>query len=399
MKSIIRNSAPHVEALIEQATEGGLSGALTVEKVRHWRLTSTNLLSALSLVYNAWMRSLVLESADVISDLVSRVCGYDRRSQQAQWVRNVVEAWCDAQCMFPENYSIPANVRSDQELPAFGQFIVNFGVKYKIRRISMILQHVNIVYRMVYEEGGENPGEGAVDQVKRAVSECLKPLLALSDPAFLAKFEAGPIRALFCVPKEAPMPDAARYARNNIADITQVIAAIGEVCGLVGTNEELDAVLGSPLMAAMNPACRRTILNGYLGWPYWDVVMLPVMNALGLDSNAFEEVLVDRISPNDARTVCTDDGCGELHGEAVIGFGGFLSQGARENDYLWGRIHGIDRLIDLVASAIDPLQGDEFPDIGALKKRAFEAMLQQETDRLSTIPKVLEAVSAAVSKL
>ena len=399
MKSIIRNSAPQVEALIEQATKGGLSGPLTVEKVRHWRLTSTNLLSTLSLVYNAWMRSLVLESADVISGLVSSMCGYDRRSQQAQWVRNVIEAWCETQGMFPENYSIPASVRSDQQLPEFGRFIVNFGVRYKIRRISIILQHVNIVSRMVYEGGAENPEEGAVDQIKRAVSECLRPLLALGNPEFLGKFQAGPIRALFCMPRQAPVPDPASYARNNATDIAQVIAAIGEVCGLVGSNDELDAVLGSSVMAAMNPVCRRTILNGYLGWPYWDVVMLPVMNALGLDNNAFEEVLVDRISPNDARTVCTDEGCGELHGEAVVGFGGFLSQGARENDYLWGRIHGIDRLIDLVASAIDPMQTDEFPDIAALKKRAFKAMLQQEADRLPSIPQVLESVSAAVGRL
>src|SRR3546814_9486258 len=102
IKEIIRISRPLVEALSEQATAGALSRNFTLEQLRHWRLTSTNLLARTALVYNVWMRSLVLEAADFISDLVSRKCGYPHASQSALWVRRVIESWCADEGMFPE---------------------------------------------------------------------------------------------------------------------------------------------------------------------------------------------------------------------------------------------------------------------------------------------------------
>src|SRR3546814_11596186 len=97
---IIRISRPLVEALIEQATAGALSRNFTLEQLRHWRLTSTNLLARTALVYNVWMRSLVLEAADFISALVSRKCGYPHASQSALWVRRAIERWSADEGMF-----------------------------------------------------------------------------------------------------------------------------------------------------------------------------------------------------------------------------------------------------------------------------------------------------------
>jgi hypothetical protein len=94
-----------------------------------------------------------------------------------------------------------------------------------------------------------------------------------------------------------------------------------------------------------------------------------------------------------------DGGCGQLQGLSAIGFGGFLSRSARENDYLWGRIHAIERLIDIVASTIDPQQLETPPDYAAFKKRAFAAMLRQEEERLPNIPDVVSAVRAAIDRL
>jgi len=52
-------------------------------------------------------------------------------------------------------------------------------------------------------------------------------------------------------------------------------------------------------------------------------------------------------------------------------FAAFFSRAYRENDYLLGRLHAIDRLIDIVCDSgrVDP--GRDGIDIRALKKRAF----------------------------
>ncbi|MCJ2181019.1 patatin-like protein [Novosphingobium album (ex Hu et al. 2023)] len=399
LKAIARTSRRHVEDLIEQATGGALGEHQTVEQIRHWRLTSTNLLASSALIYNAWMRSLVLESIDVIADLVTRICGQEPLSQRARWIRRVVESWAEAKGMFPEDYHIPDTVSENSELPSFGQFIVNFGVRYKARRISHIIQELNSIYQIEDGDFDHAVEFEKVDELKRQVSGCLRGLYAFEEPMFLLKFPSQDIRRLFCMDQDAPLPVAVHYARSRLAELTALVDQIGQICGLVGTNDELDQILSSPLMADLDPRFRRIVLSGYLGWPYSDVVILPAMNALGLASGAFEEILVDRISPQDATSICIEAGCGPLRGETAIGFGGFLTRSARENDYLWGRIHAIERLIDIIASTIDPLTAETTPDFASFKTRAFEAMLHVEEKRLAHIPEVVAAVRAEIEKL
>lgn len=399
LKALARISQPHVQALIEQATGGGLAGTFTLEQVRHWRLTSTNLLASSALVYNAWMRSLVLEGADVIAGLVARICEVEPLSQHYQWISAVIEAWCELQGMFPSDYKISETVNRDAELPVFAQFIVDFGIRYKIRRMSYVIQQINTLYQLNSEEIGTPIDFEAVDNLKREVNDCLRSLYIVEDPAFLLKLPAVELRQVFRGGAHEPHPGASHYARQHHAEISRLIGQIGKTCGLVGRNEKLDEVLSSPLVNALPPKLRRIVLSGYLGWPYWDVVVLPTMNALGLESNAFEEVLVDRISPQDATSICAETDCGALRGVSAIGFGGFLSRTARENDYLWGRIHAIDRLIDIVASTVDPTLVDPLPDFAAFKKQAFQAMLAEEADQLAAIPEVLAAVRAAIDRL
>lgn len=400
LKAIAQISLPNVEALIEKATGGGLCSAFTEDQVRHWRLTSTNLLSSSALVYNAWMRSLVLEAADVISGLVARVCGVDPLSQHARWIRGVIEAWCDLEGMFPRDYKIPETVNADAQLPPFARFIVDFGIRYKIRRISYVVQQINTIYQLGDDQTANPIDFQAVDDLKRRVNDCLRSHYIIEDPAFLLKLPASDIRRVFRAECSGPLPGPAHQANQNRADISAVVRQIGEVCGLVSRNEELDEVLSSPAVAALDGKLRRIVLSGYLGWPYWDVIVLPTMNALGLESNAFEEVLVDRISPHDATSVRIDgQRGGSLRGDTAIGFGGFLSRTARENDYLWGRIHAIDRLIDIVASTVDAALVDPLPDFAAFKKRAFNVVLDEEAPRLAAIPEVIAAIRAAIDRL
>lgn len=399
LKEVMLHSRRQVEAMIEKATDGQLAGPLSIDRIAHWRLTSGNLLARTALVYNAWMRSLVLESVDVLADLISRTCQYLHQSRMEQWVRGVIEAWCDAEGMFPQNYHIPDTVNADDQLPRFGQFVVTFGIQYKARRISFVLQHINSIYELDSDEHGDPIDYACIDAIKQDVNACLRSLYAPEGETFLTRLPAEDIRRIFTFTAPGPIAEPRLYVQMHRDELTGIINRIGAECGLIGTNQELDALFASPQLSRLPAGLRRIILSGYIGWPYWDVIALPTMNALGLESNALEEVLVDRISPNDATTVCPEHGCASLEGEAAVGFGGFLSREARENDYLWGRIHGIDRLIDIVASTLDPKQRATMPDFTAIKKRAFLAVLKQETERLKSIPATIAAIGDAVNRL
>lgn len=66
------------------------------------------------------------------------------------------------------------------------------------------------------------------------------------------------------------------------------------------------------------------------------------------DLGELNEIRIDRISPEDAVAIRRGN---TLKGVNLGRFGGFFSRAHRENDYLWGRLHAVDRLIDIVCDA------------------------------------------------
>ena len=85
-----------------------------------------------------------------------------------------------------------------------------------------------------------------------------------------------------------------------------------------------------------------------------------------------------------------------LLGGSFAGFGGFLSRATRENDYLWGRLHAVDRLFDILASTV-PERARSAIDLHALKKDAFERVIDEEAGRLSLVPDLVARLRVAIS--
>jgi patatin-related protein len=119
---------------------------------------------------------------------------------------------------------------------------------------------------------------------------------------------------------------------------------------------------------------KRRMLLTYLGFPFYDVATLPLSRREGLDE--FNPLRIDRISPDDARSIREGGTAATLRGVEFYNFGAFFSRDYRENDYLWGRLHGAERMIDLVVSTAG---GAVPPDrLHAAKRAAFLAVLEEE---------------------
>src|SRR3546814_2975 len=146
------------------------------------------------------MRSLVLEAADFISDLVSRKCGYPHASQSALWVRRVIETWCADEGMFPEDYTIPDSVAIDADLPPSSRFIVNFGVKYKIRRLTFVIQDINSLYTKLSEPNFCDSPSQALDLLKTRIYDCLGSLKKFGTGKFLRDETSYLIQKTFTCP-------------------------------------------------------------------------------------------------------------------------------------------------------------------------------------------------------
>jgi hypothetical protein len=121
---------------------------------------------------------------------------------------------------------------------------------------------------------------------------------------------------------------------------------------------------------------------------------LPLLR--GLPMNEFESVKVDRISPDDALSIRSGGTRATLRGVEFYNFGAFFSRAYRENDYLWGRLHGAERMIDLVASALPTDEALPAEQLADFKRAAFLAIMDEEEERLKVDPGLVPGLRAEV---
>jgi patatin-related protein len=180
---------------------------------------------------------------------------------------------------------------------------------------------------------------------------------------------------------------------NAVTDPAAAMAALARLWDLRALDEVTDLELTEALSGLDKPERRRVIL-AYLGYPFYDVATLPLLQGEGLDE--FDPIKVDRISPDDAVAIRSGGTAATLKGIQLNSFGAFFSRAYRENDYLWGRLHGADRLIDITLSTLAEGRRPPEPEVAALKREAFRAILQEERERLTSIESLFEALEKEI---
>jgi hypothetical protein len=189
---------------------------------------------------------------------------------------------------------------------------------------------------------------------------------------------------------------AAAFVERHFDAIDRLIEQLGREIDLNASTRDLD-----DLLAALDPAqwpceARREVLVNYLGFPFWDVLTFPVTSAR--EVGELNEILVDRISPQDVHALKGFEGVGSLKGIGFAHFAAFLSRAYRENDYLLGRLHAVERLIDIVCdcAGAECLSGI---DVTALKQRAFTRILDAEETHLRQSAELIAELRRCVAQM
>ncbi|MGH6781145.1 MAG: patatin-like protein, partial [Sphingomonadaceae bacterium] len=187
--------------------------------------------------------------------------------------------------------------------------------------------------------------------------------------------------------------DVIGAAENAVAEPAAAMDAISAARDLRLVDHRADDLLAVAL-TALPKAERRMVLLSYLGFPFYDIATLPLLHAEGTDE--FNPVLVDRIAPDDCTAIREGGAEATLKGIQFNSFGAFFSRAYRENDYLWGRLHGAERLIDITVSVLP--MGVTLPPgtVATLKKQAFRAILAQERPRLAAIQPLFDQLDREV---
>lgn len=176
-------------------------------------------------------------------------------------------------------------------------------------------------------------------------------------------------------------------------DAGPVLDRLAERMQLKQLDAETDARL-SQGFSALSKELRRPLLLAHLGFPFYDIATLPLLQGEGVDE--FDPIRVDRIAPDDATAIRPGGAEATLKGIQFNSFGAFFSRAYRENDYLWGRLHGADRLIDIVLSTLAPESRPGEDRVKEIKRQAFHAILDEEEKRLTRIPGLFRELRAEI---
>ena len=138
-----------------------------------------------------------------------------------------------------------------------------------------------------------------------------------------------------------------------------------------------------PLATKCGPAQRQEVAVRYLGFPIWDVLLYPIQSAAQLGEA--DTIHVARMSPRESDLLTG----GRIEGIAFHHFYAFFNRQARENDYLWGRLHAAEQLVGLVVEA-----SGSRADPRAWSQKAFKAVLEEDAAVLTTLTDAVDGIRA-----
>ena len=251
------------------------------------------------------------------------------------------------------------------------EFFRAHDLGYRIRRLRFLAR------RLAQDLDGANPADlEAIEYMHDVIYDCLALYIERETIEYLGDDFAA-------LAQEAELKPAAALDK------------LAEARGL----EDLDIVVDGKLAEALTnlpKTEKRSMLLAFLGFPFYDIATLPLLQGEGLDE--FDPIKVDRISPEDAKSIRKGGVAATLKGIEFNNFGAFFSRSYRENDYLWGRLHGAERMIDIMLSTLPEANRPSAEKTLAFKKDIFLTIVEEEEQRLTKVGPLIASLKKEIAR-
>ena len=358
LRHIVEAMRPEVEAAIERLFGTTLLlGRPNPKRLAAWRARAQQVAARQAgYAYAAYGHLKVAAIAEEVASSLFRLTGGgDRQRQEA--VRQAV--WTAVR---GAGLTAPDAMTSAGAQPHVVHFLRSLDLSYRVRRLRSVARRLaEISERHTVSPDG-------LDQARTTVHDLIGRYRSALQSA------------------EPPPEDV----EERPADAMQWLA---DRMDLKAADDEADLML-SDALSGLPRLERRALILAYLGFPFYDIATLPLLQGEGLDE--FDPVKVDRISPDDAVAIRRGGASATLKGIQFNSFGAFFSRSYRENDYLWGRLHGADRLIDIIVSTLPEGSVIAHEEIAGLKRSAFKAIIGEERFRLTHIGPLFEELEREI---
>jgi patatin-related protein len=320
--------------------------------------------------FQAYMRVKLLSVVEGMAAAIARLLRYPQSSSQGRFVRDVLITWAKDAGLIET---------SGKPTDAQREFLRTFDLGYGQRRLTFVIGRAGHYY-------DEDVSRELLNRLKHGLyglASELQTVLDRPDAAFLAEALNG----LFGEDRLRPYLadwELTRFVGEAKPDIEALRDQLGRYLlqALDGFRERAYERLVE-LTADLPAGARDDLRARYIGFPYWDQTTYPAR--VLSDVVELDEVEVVRVSPldTDRLTPVGEDGRPskrlKLRGVALGHFGAFFRRSWRENDYLWGRLDGAQRLLWLIGEPGD-----------AAAKEAFAAIAAEEGPKLKQAGALVE---------
>ena len=333
---------------------------------------------------------------DRLAAVSARICGFPDDSNHARFLRDVVERWATMEG-YLEWSPAPTEVQAD--------FVRTFDLDYRERRIRFLIKRINQLYDEV-DGRSAPPLREDLDAAKGNLWHLVLRLRRIVEA--LAREPTGAAGAVNEGVREIFDPELISQILSSGADtydqaVEDFVASVRDRLNAV--REGLKGYLQAELSEFGSDAyrsfiegterwaedVRRDLLVRYLGFPYWDRLIYPLLRVSGITEMNRVEII--RFSPSDVRALGQRSAKEKLRGVEKGHFGAFFEREYRENDYLWGRLDGAERLLWLVFDA-----AGQAPRAGRHAFQAFEAIVAEERSTLTHIGDLFESLEAKLQE-
>jgi patatin-related protein len=388
IRDIIETSFDPIGARIEELIGTDLARLTeqqTPADLEQWRTRiNADAQAAAGFAYATYIRSKVSGVIDSFARTIFRLGDFPAESNQAAFVRGVVNSWASTRLY----RDVDGRQAPVDDLVAF---LRRFDLPYRARRLRFVIDGLSWWYADVGKPG--YPTRKQLDEAKGALWDARQLLVETMDGRRLLTNITADVLGVFAqTPIDAWLADgreADEFAAEHADELGRLEEAFGQALDakLAGSGEALYARVFA-LTAGWAPKQRADLLVRYLGFPYWDVLLYPLQAVA--EAGERDAIKVVRMSPRDTKLLPPlDSAKPKLAGSKTMHFGAFFDRAGRENDYLWGRLDGAERLISL-------LLGAAFTDEerAAWCRQAFAAIVEEEDGALAHAKPLLDHARA-----
>jgi len=406
LRAIVDSARPQVSQLVSQVVTSTFDRPIATDDLRAWReQVNSHVARDAGFAYQSYVRLKLASVRAFGAELIVKLRGVPAQSPLSRVVAEIIDAWALRKGIVyarADSEALEFETQTADHLPAWVKYLLAFDVKYRERRLHFLIKGQNRLYQLIGQDRFVGLDPLVVDRLKREFYVRLDALRRRENADFYSREVRDLVADTFpAAPSAAEVKHleafAARFVAQHVDQIDRLIERLAAEIDLNASTRELDDLLASLDPTEWHADARREVLVNYLGFPFWDVLTFPMTRTRELSE--LNEILIDRISPQDAHALRGFDGIESLKGIGFGHFAAFLSRAYRENDYLLGRLHALDRLIDIVcdAAGIDP-KTDRI-DVLALKKRGFAAILAAEEPHLTRSRELIARLRRSIGEI